>query len=100
MAKLSEHIRGSLRLFAFVLVNGNLQVRGLPSIDYQTVLSDPSTIEQAFAIWSNVLELDADGSVVNEEIASQRAAQYIRQQKDCSYVVDPPFEQWEIELHL
>jgi hypothetical protein len=47
-----------------------------------------------------VLEIDAQGRALNEHIASQRAAQYIRQQADPAYVVEPPFAQWEVELYL
>ncbi len=100
MTKLSEDVRGNLRFFAFYLVNGSLQVDGLAPVDYRSVLLDASTIEQAFAIWSNVLELDSDGRTLNQPVAHQRAAQYIRQQADRTYVIDPPLESWEIELYL
>lgn len=100
MAKLSQDVRAYLRFFAYFLTNGSLQVVGLMPVDYRSVRTDASTIEQAFAIWSNVLEIDADGRVLNEHVASQRAAQYIRQQVDRAYVIDPPLEQWEIELYL
>ena len=100
MTKLSEDVRAYLRLFAFFLVNGALQVKGQPWLDYRPVLTDPSSIEQAFAIWSNVLEIDPEGRVLNEHVASERAAQYIRQQADPAYIIEPPLEQWEIELYL
>jgi len=100
MSKLSEHVRGCLRLFAFWLTNGTLQVRGLEWVDYKSHLEWPSTVEQTFAIWSNIIEFDDHGNVLNEEQAKHRAAQYIRQFADQTYVVDPPFEDWELELHL
>jgi hypothetical protein len=100
VAKLSEDVRAYLRFFAYFLVSGSVQVEGLEPIDYRSVLTDASTIEQTFAIWSNVLEIDAQGRALNEHIASQRAAQYIRQQADPAYVVEPPFAQWEVELYL
>jgi hypothetical protein len=100
MARLSEDVRARLRLFAFLLVNGTLQVEGLPWVDYRMVLLEPSMVEQVFAIWSNVLEVNSDGRAWNDHAASQRAAQYIRGQADRSYVIDPPLEQWEIELYL
>jgi len=46
-----------------------------------------------------VLELDADGTVLNASHAEYRAAQFIRRYFDRAYRVDPPFERWELELH-
>jgi hypothetical protein len=100
MPKLSEDVRGYLRFFAYFLVNGSLQVSGLLPVDYRSVLDEPSMVEQTFAIWSNVLEVDSEGRVLNEHVAHQRAAQYIRQQADRAYIVEPPFEEWEIALHM
>jgi hypothetical protein len=100
MAKLSQDVRAHLRFFAYFLANGAVQVHGLVPIDYRSEVTDPSTLEQVFAIWSNVLEIDGEGRVLNEHVADQRAAQHIRQQADRAYVIDPPLAQWEVELYL
>jgi|GEM_PF-2137812 len=70
----------------------------LEGVDYSCIFSAPSALEQAYATYINVLELDEDGSVLNAKHAENRAAQSILQ-----YVtgkpVEPPFEDWEVMLH-
>lgn len=100
MAKLSEEVRAHLRLFAFYLANGTLCLDVLDGFDYSSLLQWGSSLEQVVAIWSNVLEVDESGSVLNEDEAARRAAQYIRSMVDPNYIVEPPFQAWEIELHL
>jgi nicotinate dehydrogenase subunit A len=39
------------------------------------------------------------GQVLNPKAAERRAAQWIRSYVDRTYTVDPPFENWEVELH-
>ena len=102
MAKLSEDVRADLRFLAFYLGNGTLQLQELPWVDYSDVLNSAgsgSVLEQAFAIWSNVLDIDPSGKVLNREAAQKRVAQYIRQQAEPTYIVDPPFEEWELQLY-
>jgi len=62
------------------------------------MLESPSLMEQAYAIFANVIELSPDGLAVNAKYAEYRAAQYIRSYCDPAYVVNPPFEGWEVEL--
>jgi len=101
MAKLSESVRADLRLFAFYLANSTVDWDILgDGYDYDSIFENSSDFEQIFAIWGNVLELDERGEVVNSAQASKRAAQWIRRFIDPDYVVDPPFEDWELELHL
>jgi hypothetical protein len=57
-------------------------------------------MEMAFAIFTNVLEVDENGKALNGEEAACRAAQYVRRYFDNSYVVEPPFEPWETELYM
>jgi hypothetical protein len=101
MAKLSTSVSGSVRLFAYVIANGTLCEEVMGEIDYDDVLMDPSVLEQMFAIFLNVLELDDAGRVLNDGFAARRAAQWLRKCYDeGGYVVEPPFERWELELHL
>jgi hypothetical protein len=101
MAKLSRSLRGSLRLFAFFLANGTIDWDILgDEWDYTGIFSEPSELEQVFAIWSNLLEVDEQGQIRDEQHAQRRAAQYIRHFVDPAYVVDPPFQAHELELHL
>lgn len=101
MNKLSTALRGDLRLFAFFLVNGTVDDDIIPvGTDYRVIFEWPSTLEQVFAIWANVLECDDAGVPTNAHLAKRRASQYIRTFIDPTYRVEPPFEQWELELHL
>jgi hypothetical protein len=99
LPKLSEDLRAYLRLFAFYLANGTVDWELLgEEWDYSSLFANPSDLEQVFAIWSNVLELDDEGNVLNPGAAKRRAAQYIRRFVDPSYIVEPPFAEWELEL--
>ncbi len=98
--KLSERVRSDLRTFAFLIANGSLAVDLLEEIDYRSALMENGTpLEIAFAIWGNVVEVDENGEITNGGAAERRAAQWIRHYCDPSYVVEPPFEKWEVELH-
>ena len=52
----------------------------------------------SFAIFLNVLDVDAEGHVANGSNAMRRAAQYLRWYCDSQYHVEPPFAAWETEL--
>jgi hypothetical protein len=101
MAQLSQQVRGSIRLFAFYLANGTLALDVLDGVDYRkNLMKYGSDLEQPFAVFANVLDVDDDGHVTNDQAAGRRAAQWIRAYCDSSYVVEPPFEDWETELVL
>ncbi|HVK02545.1 MAG TPA: hypothetical protein VM490_03670 [Armatimonadaceae bacterium] len=55
-------------------------------------------MEQAFAVWGDDLELDEADAPTNVPQAERRVAQYLRRMHDEEYVVEPPFEEWELEL--
>jgi hypothetical protein len=100
MQKLSHSVSGALRTFSFWVANGTLGLPVLDGVDYRPVLlAEPSALEQTYAIFANVLVLDDDGDVLNAKHAERRAAQYVRSYCDSCYTVDPPFEDWEVELH-
>ena len=96
--KLSNSFSGALRTFAYFMASGtHYQLEG---IDYLSLYgNEPSAIEMAFAIYVNVIELDENGEVLNAKYAEKRAAEYIRSYLDSNYKVEPPFEEWETELH-
>lgn len=72
----------------------------LEGVDYMRLYgSEPSAIEQAYAIFANVLELDERGKVLNAQHAQKRATDYLRAYCDPSFKVEPQFEDWELELH-
>ncbi|MFB7591911.1 hypothetical protein [Streptomyces sp. NPDC056169] len=101
MEHLPVDVRASLRLFAFYLANGTIDLELLDGFDYRsTVFHSGSSLEMVFAIYGNVLQVDANGMVLNDGDAQYRAAQWIRARCDRSYRVEPPFEAWETELHL
>lgn len=100
MAHLPASVRSECRFFAFYVGNRTLSAEIIGDFDYLDP-SDPglgSALEQAFAIFVNVLDVDLDGHVTNAAAAHRRAAQYLRSYCDPSYVVVPPFEEWETEL--
>ena len=100
MSKLPLTVRSACRFFVFSLANGTVDVELLGDIDYRPHLVEfGSELEQVVAIFLNVLELDANDVPINQAAAQRRAAQWIRKYNDPSYVVDPPFEDWELELH-
>jgi hypothetical protein len=99
MAQLAEDLRSSLRFFAFYLANGTVDLHLLPDPSYvQDIVEYGSALESVFAVFANVLDLDDDGRVTNADHAQRRAAQWIRSYVDPQYVVEPPFEDWEVEL--
>ncbi|MFF2847528.1 hypothetical protein ACFVT5_14540 [Streptomyces sp. NPDC058001] len=100
MGHLSVDVRASLRLFAFYLANGTIDVDLLDGFDYRpTLFQFGSPLEQVFAIYGNVLQVDTNGEVLNDGDAQYRAAQWIRSCCDPTYEVEPPFQSWETELH-
>jgi hypothetical protein len=97
--KLSHEFSGALRTFGFWIANGTVGLPLLEGIDYWAAMKEsPSLMEQVFAIYANVIELDEDGKPINAKAAEDRAAQYIRSWCDPTYTVDPPYENWEVEL--
>ena len=97
--KLGDELRGHLRMFAYFLANRTLDLEILPgNLDYSAIFEEPSALEQVFAIWINIVELDDSGGVLNSAMANRRVAQYIRSYIDSKYVVVPPFTDSETEL--
>ena len=96
--KLSSSFSGALRTFAYFMASGTHYM--LEGIDYISLYGkEPSAIEQVYAIFANVLELDENGQVLNATYAQKRATDYLRAYCDRSYKVDPPYQDWELELH-
>jgi hypothetical protein len=98
--KLSPAFSGTLRTFSYWIATGSVGNPLLKGIEYrQIMLKEPSLMEQAFAIFANVIEFDGQGKPLNAKYAEHRAAQWIRQYCDPGYQVSPPFEGWEVELY-
>jgi hypothetical protein len=100
MAQLPVGVRSACRFFAFYAANGTLALDVMGHHDPRAALAEGvgSPWEQAMAIFTNVLDVAADGTVRNESGAMRRAAQYLRSYLDPGYLVEPPFEDWELEL--
>ncbi|WP_326686458.1 MULTISPECIES: hypothetical protein [unclassified Streptomyces] len=97
---LPTDVRAALRFFAFYLANGTLADDVLDGIDYRAgLMTFGSPLEQAFAVFANVLRTDEDGTVLNADEAEHRAAQWLRAHCDPGYRPDPPLAPWETELH-
>ncbi|CAN5259651.1 hypothetical protein BH11MYX1_BH11MYX1_33540 [soil metagenome] len=99
MARLSRSTSAAIRKFSFWVANRTVGLPLLEDLDYSCIFEEPSSLEQTYAIFVNVLELDADGTVLNAKHAEARAAQFIRRYVDATYEVEPPFEDWEVALY-
>ena len=96
--KLSPSFSGALRTFAYFMASGTHY--NLKGIDYLSLYgTEPSAIEKTFAIFANVIEMDKEGNVLNAKYAEKRATDYICSYCDSSFEVEPPYEDWEIDLH-
>lgn len=99
MGKLSNSFSGALRKFSFWIANGTVGLPILQGIDYACIFDEPSALEQVYAIFANVIEMDDDGNVLNAKHAENRAAQFIRSYVDSNYRIEPPLEDWEVALY-
>lgn len=98
--RLSHGFSGALRTFSYWVATGSVGQPLLEGTDYrQVMLEEPSLVEMAFAIFANVLELDADGNPINAKWAEHRAAQYIRRYCDAAYEILPPLTDDEMMLY-
>jgi len=98
MSHLSHSVSGALRTFSFWIANKSVGHPLLEGVDYSCIFREPSALEQVYAIFANVLEFDEGGRVINAKHAERRAAQYILQYVT-GQAAEPPFENWEVELH-
>lgn len=95
---LSNEVSGAVRTFTYFMVSGTHYM--LKGVDYISLYGEePSAIEQAYAIFMNVLEIDEQGKVINVKHAEKRATDYIRSYCESTFEVDPPFEDWEVQLY-
>ena len=96
--KLSHSFSGALRTFAYFMASGSQYT--LEGIDYLSLYGEePSAIEQVFAIYANVIEMDEAGTVTNAKYAEKRATDYLRSYCDPSFKVTPAYQSWELALH-
>ena len=72
----------------------------LKDVDYISLYgNEPSAIEQVFAIYANVIEMDENGIVTNDKYAEKRATDYLRSYCDPNFKVTPEYEDWEVALY-
>ena len=96
--KLSHSFSGALRTFAYFMSSGSQNT--LEGVNYLPLYgSEPSAIEMVYAIYVNVLELDDEGIVLNAKYAEKRATDWLRHYCDPDFVVDPPYDDWEMYLY-
>lgn len=104
--KLSQSYRSALRFFTYYYFNNSLGFKSdtsiLTEVDYVEEMNEmPSNLETMFAIFSNNIEMDTEGNVLNFDYSIKRAAQFVAAClfNEDRYVVESPFEDWETELH-
>lgn len=96
--KLSNSLSGALRTFAYFMASGTQYT--LKGVDYLPLYGEePGAIEQVFAIYVNVIELDENGKVLNAKYAEKRATDYLRHYCDSGFKIEPAYEDWETTLH-
>lgn len=96
--KLSEETSGAFRTFTYFLWSGSHHM--LAGYNYlPACLETPSAMEMVYAIFSNVLEIDDEGRVLNFEYAQKRATDYLKSYLDPAFKVSPEYEDWEMELY-
>jgi len=96
--RLSHSVSGALRTFSYFLASGtHYMLDGVSYLDCYG--NEPSAIEQTYAIFANVLEIDESGNVTNFVHAQKRATDYLRSYCDSNFQVNPAFEDWEVALH-
>ena len=71
MPHLSHSFSGALRTFSFWIANGSVGHPLLEGVDYACILREPSALEQVYAIFANVIEVDESGRVINAEYAER-----------------------------
>lgn len=94
---LSHSVSGAIRTFTYFMASGTHYL--LKGVDYILLYGEePSAIEQVYAIFINVLQVDDNGTVTNAKEAEKRAVQYLRSYCNGEEIV-PPYEDWEVALH-
>ena len=96
--KVNPYIKGAVRQFSYWFAHGTLgDGEILRDVDYLSLLKEESSFaEMAFTVFMNNLEYGIDG-IKNYKQAEMRAAQYIRQYCDPSFIITPPLESWETD---
>ncbi len=100
---LSNNLKKHFRLFIYYYTNGTLpflvgDILNIP-VDYrEELMYEATSVGNIFTIYMNNIKMDENGNIMNNEYAMKRAAQQIRQCIDSNYKVEPPFEEWEVEV--
>lgn len=94
---LSEGTSGALRTFAGWVARGTVGHPLVDDVPYWDVLAnEPTAMEQIFAIFANVLELDDHGEPTNARHAEHRAAVYLYRYCTGAFLPgEPDLEGWE-----
>jgi len=95
--KLSTTVRGAITRFSYKLALGHPYLNGVEYKDLFTE-GEGSAVEQCYAIFANVLEIDEAGTVLNGLEAERRATDYLREY--CSETDGSAgLEDWMYEIH-
>lgn len=105
--ELSNDFKSCLRHFVYYYTNGTLpyviEDEVLKGIDYREDLKqEANLVETVFAIYTNNIQMDGNGKVLNNMYAMKRAAQWICYacgEVNGRYTAKPEFEDWETYLY-
>ena len=103
----SDGLKNAIRFFTYYFANQSLAfvtgVSKLNSVPYVELLHEiPSNVEMMYSIFTNNIQMDAAGNVLNFEHSAKRAAQFIATCiyfEEGPYIVEPPFEEWELTFY-
>ncbi len=106
-SKLSISMRSALRFFTYYYSNQSLGfvsgITKLIEVSYLEKMNEtPSNVEMMYSVFANNIEMDIEGNIINFDHSVKRAAQFLASclfDVESKYIVEPPFEDWEIELH-
>jgi hypothetical protein len=97
--QLPADVRSAIHYFTKRFVDGTLAPKILRGIDYlPSGHAAGAELEIPIVIFTNILNIDENGTVTNTDAAHHRAAQWIRARMDPAYQIDPPLQPWETEL--
>ena len=97
---IEDYSKGLLGSENWDLTNDSFDEGRLDWEQYQRAIVDPTVMKEAITVWSNNVEVDGAGQVLNEEWARFRAFQSIRHHFDRSFSradITPPLESWEVK---
>lgn len=95
----NNQVTNCIVTFVYHFIEGALDTSVFNVAEYKSALFEGgSFFEGVISVFLNVIEVDTNENVRNISRAERRAQQFARQWVDRDFKVEPPFEDWEVEL--